>query len=251
MKFVLKEILRYYLKYLTKLALLIHRPTIVAIAGSANKTFVKEEIVRILKEKGIETRSNPKSFNTEIGLPLAILDLPSGYYSYKNWLPIIFKAPFSAIGRKKFPSVFVLELGVSVPGDMKYLLSVIKPDIAFITDITQKYLDAFGDMDELAGEYEYLIKKMRKNSIIALNCDNLRIGKMIKTAKRPVISFGFTSGSDWRVLEAEKIETGQIIKIKRNGDIKNYKINRFGSHHIYALLAGLIVNYYVCEEKKI
>ena len=50
MKIIFKIILQYYLKYITKLVLAIHRPTIIAIAGSTNKTFVKDEINRVLGE---------------------------------------------------------------------------------------------------------------------------------------------------------------------------------------------------------
>jgi UDP-N-acetylmuramyl pentapeptide synthase len=78
MKSFFKQLLKYYLKYITKLVLFIHKPVIIAVAGSTNKTFVRDEIRNILEKKGFSVRANPRSFNTEIGLPLAILDLPSG-----------------------------------------------------------------------------------------------------------------------------------------------------------------------------
>jgi UDP-N-acetylmuramoyl-tripeptide--D-alanyl-D-alanine ligase len=250
MKFVFKTILKYYLKYLTKLFLFIYRPTIIAIAGSTNKTFVKDEIVKVLKEKGIRAMSNPKNFNTEIGLPLAILNLESGYHSYKKWLPVIIKAPFNIL-RRKFPRVLVLELGVSEPGDMKYLLSIIKPKIAVITDITQRYLDAFGDMDELVGEYEYLARNIKKKGLVILNYDNLRVRNMAKITKGKIETFGLSDGADWRVVEINKSDNGQNVKVAREGKIVRHEIKKFGEHHVYSLLAGLIVKHYVEEKKKI
>jgi UDP-N-acetylmuramoyl-tripeptide--D-alanyl-D-alanine ligase len=248
MKFIFKTILKYYLKYITKLVLFIHRPTIIAIAGSTNKTFVKEEITKVLKEQGIDVRANPKSFNTEIGLPLAILYLPSGYNSYKQWLPIVMRA-FSRLWQKSFPRYLVLELGVSNPGDMKYLLSVIKPKIVVLTEITQRYLESFSDMDELVGEYEYLVKKTPITGFLILNYDNPRIKVMKKEAKGQVIYFGIKERADWQAKEIIKEKVGQIIKVNYQNVTQPYKINRFGQHHVYSLLIGLIIKHYVAKQR--
>ena len=250
MKKILKLLLQYYLKYITKLVLLIHRPAIIAIAGSTNKTFVKEEVSRVLRELGKNVRANPRSFNTEIGLPLVVLNLSSGYNSYRNWLPIIFKA-FLAIFQRNFPQYLVLELGVSDPGDMKYLLSIIKPRLAIITNITQRYLESFSDMDRLAGEYEYLAKK---SGIVALNYDNIKVRNMKEITNAPVKFFSIKNNNKisnlWQSVEINKTDKGQTVKISHNNILKEYKINRFGDHHVYNLLIGLIIKDYVKKEEK-
>ncbi|MCK4554365.1 hypothetical protein KAU19_05405 [Candidatus Parcubacteria bacterium] len=269
MKYLFKTILKYYLKYITKLVLLIHRPTIIAIAGSTNKTFVKEEVSRVLRELGKNVRANPRSFNTEIGLPLAILYLPSGYNSYKDWLPIISKA-FLAVpsallrtgSQRNYPDYLVLELGVSDPGDMKYLLSIIKPRLAIITDITQRYLESFSDMDRLVGEYECLVKKVKKNGLVILNYDNIRIRNLAKAARTSVEFFGLKNGAHWQATEINKSglarqsigvggeAQGQIIKVGHRDVINQHKIKRFGKHHVYSLLVGLIIKNYATKEEK-
>ena len=253
MKKIFKLLLKYYLKYITKLVLLIHRPVIIAIAGSTNKTFVKEEVSRVLRELGKNARANPRSFNTEIGLPLAVLNLSSGYNSYKNWLPIISKA-FLAIFQRNFPQYLILELGVSDPGDMKYLLSIIKPRLAIITNITQRYLESFSDMDRLAGEYEYLAKKAEKSGVVALNYDNIKVRNMKKITNAPVKFFSIKNNNKisnlWQSVEINKTDKGQTVKISHNNIFKEYKINRFGDHHVYNLLIGLIIKDYVKKEEK-
>jgi UDP-N-acetylmuramoyl-tripeptide--D-alanyl-D-alanine ligase len=248
MKLIFKTILKYYLKYITKLVLFIHRPTIIGIAGSTNKTFVKEEISRILKKQGIDVRANPKSFNTEIGLPLAILYLPSGYNSYRKWLPIIKKA-FFGLWQKNYPKYLILELGVSIPGDIKYLLTIIKPKIAIITDITQRYLESFSGMDELTEEYEYLARKIPKHGLLLLNNDNQRISTMSKSAQANIIFFGLKDGADWQAIKIEKNKLGHKIIVKHQKSIDQYEIGKFGQHHVYALLIGSIIKYYVAQSK--
>jgi len=249
MKLISKIILKYYLKYITKLVLLIHRPDIIVVAGSTNKTFVRDEVKKVLLSLGKSVRANPKNFNTEIGLPLAVLGLPSGYNSFKNWLPIIFKAP-SKIFVKNFPKYLILMLGTSDPGDIKYLLKIINPKIALITDITQRYLEGFSDLNELMGEYEYLVKKLPKNGLLALNNDNERIKKLSKFTKADTIYFGVNGGSMFKALEIKKTNYGQWVKIKQSDNTTvEHKINKFGLHHVYAFMIGLIIKKYVSQKE--
>jgi UDP-N-acetylmuramoyl-tripeptide--D-alanyl-D-alanine ligase len=248
MKIVFKKILQYYLKYIVKIILLIHRPFIIAIAGSSNKIFAKEKIISLLKEKGIDAYSNPKSFNTEIGLPLAILDLPSGYNSYADWLSTVLKAPIQ-IFKINFPKILVLELGISSPADMKFLLSIIKPDIGVITQITSRYLESFKNIGELLAEYEYFIKKMPKESLLVLNYDNLFIRKMANINKNKVLFFGFSDKADWQGKLLKKDAFGQKILIRHGEKKEEYNLKKYGEHHIYSLLISLIVKEYVSKKE--
>jgi len=249
MKSFLKFILKYYLKYLTKYVLMIHRPTIIAIAGSTNKTFVKDEINRRLREAGLTVRSNPRSFNTEIGLPLAILGLPSGFNTYKAWLPILFQAAKTILA-VNFPKYLVLELGISDQGDMKHLLSIIEPDIAVITDITQRYLEGFADMDELIGEYQLLAASIKEPGLLVLNNDNLRVSELKSLTRSQVVSFGLEAGADWRAVSINKTIVGQDFKIESATGHQHESIKCYGEHHLYAALAGKIIKNYVAEEAK-
>ena len=54
MKKIFKFIIERYLKFLTKIIIHRHRPLVVAVAGSSNKTFIKEQILAELKnEEGV------------------------------------------------------------------------------------------------------------------------------------------------------------------------------------------------------
>src|SRR4030042_1870380 len=137
MKLAFKKIVQYYLKLLTKFVLWRHQPFVIAVAGSTNKTTVKDYILKFLREKFGEknVRGNPKSYNTEIGLPLAILYLDSGESSAAKWLKILIQAKIRALFGQKFPKKLVLELGVEEKGAMKYLLGMVRPRIAIIINI--------------------------------------------------------------------------------------------------------------------
>ncbi|MFA6170938.1 MAG: Mur ligase family protein [Patescibacteria group bacterium] len=238
MKSSLKIALKYYLKIVARLALIIHRPTIIAIAGSTNKTIIKSQITSELSKER-EVRSNARGFNTEIGLPVAILSLPSGYGSYKAWFSVILRAPL-AIFDARFPKVLVLELGVSKPGDMKYLLSIIRPHIAIISDITQRYIGSFSNMGQLVKEYEYLLNHLRKNAVAVLNSDNMKIFEISKAVNCKKIFFGFGDDADFKVTECVAKLEKQSIRVSVGGEIKGYEISRPGRHQVYAALAAKI-----------
>ena len=242
MKPIFRPILKYYLKLIAKLVLVMRRPKIIVVAGSVNKTFVRDEIEKVLKKAGKSVRANPRNFNTDIGLPLAILNISSGYGSYSDWWPVIGKA-CRAIFQKNFPEYLVLELGVSQAGDMNYLLTIVKPEISVVTDITQRYLESFPSMNDLVAEYVCLAKKTKKTGAVILNADNLRVKELAKKASAQVVYFGETceDKKDWQIRETEKTETGQVIEIRHEEKTEKYDIPRFGRHHAFALAASLAV----------
>lgn len=262
MKALFKTILKYYLKYVTKFVLFLHRPKIIAVAGSTNKGFVKDEVRRVLREKGITVRANERNFNTEIGLPLAVLHLPSGYNSYRNWIPTILQS-LRCLFAMRFPDVLVLELGASGRGDMRHLLSIVRPTISIVTEITQRYMEAFSSMDHLMSEYELLARRTGPEGLIILNYDNVRLRRLLaKTKKRGrtrVISFGFAEGADWQAASVRRVESGEEFtvyhapkqegektretnkQIEKAGQEKRQAIPRYGRHNILAAVVGLIV----------
>lgn len=242
-RFLCKIILQYYLKVITKVVLFVHRPMVIVVAGSVNKTFVRDEVRRVLHTEKYRVRSNPKNFNTEIGLPLAILNIESGYNSYKRWVPAICAA-MRAVFQKDFPECLVLELGVAKKGDMRYLLSLVSPRITIITDITQRYIESFSGMDRLVHEYAYLVKKTPRNGNVILNWDNERVRALQNVATAPVTFFGFAVEDVEKHGKIEKISkdlNGINISMCYSGEKKNVHISRFGTHHAVASLIGWIV----------
>ncbi len=249
MKKISKLILKYYLKALARLALILHKPKIIVVAGSANKFFVKEDIKKELVSLKIKSKANPKNFNTEIGLPLSILDLPSGYNSLLAWIPAIKKAPWAIF--KKMPEFLILSLGTSNPGDMKYLMSIIKPDIAVITEINQRYLEGFENMDALVLEYEYLSQNIKKDGLLIYNNDNTRTRTLKNKTRAQIFSFGEKEGSDWKIIKKNKTLRGANFKLIHNRKTKDITLERFGQHHIYSKVISLIISDYVVRNKKI
>ncbi len=248
MKIFFKTILKCYLKYLTKLVLFVHRPTIIVVAGSMNKHFIKQEVKKILQRNKYSVRANPKNFNTEIGLPLAVLGLSSGYNSYYKWLPILFQA-LKSVFQTNFPQFLVLSLGSSDPGDIKYLLKIINPKIAIISDITQRYSENFDNVDQLLEEYIALIKKLKRDDALLLNDDDFKLKTLKDKTKSELITFGFSSSADCNAKIINRGVKGQDLEIEYQENKLNFNIKKFGKHHVYAKMIGVIIENKIISKK--
>ena len=250
MKKIFKSLIQYYLKILTKFVLWRHKPFIIAIAGSTGKTTVKEYILKFLREKypphrraggEEEARGNPRSYNTEIGLPLAILYLESGESSFWKWWKILVQAKIKAIFSRKFPSKLVLELGVDKKGDMKYLLEMVKPNIAIITNIEASFTYPNSSLDVIFDEMRTLVEKVPEKGIVLLNNDDARLRDLAGFSKAKVITYGLGEGS---LARAENLKTdieGQSFKFTFNNQQEEVKIKKYGRHFVYAWIVAKVV----------
>ncbi len=243
----LKSIVVFFLKWLAKIYLLRVRPQVIVIAGTTGRHWVKEAIVEALREKNFSVRANIKNFNAEIGLPLSILNLPSGEGSFWRWFNILFQAIKLVFNLKlKVPTsgeFLVLEMAVDRPDNMNYLLSIVKPKAAVFTSVTMIYQENFENLDEIADEYKKLIKALPWNGLTILNFDDERVKNLAKLVSCSVITYGLKPGADFSAKNIKKIVDGQEFKISINNQPAetSVKINRFGNHHIYASLVKIII----------
>lgn len=243
MKKVFKKIIQFYLKILSKIVLTRHNPEIIVIAGSTNKHTIKQEIKNILSDK-FSVRTGPKHYNAEIGVPLTIFGLESNSSKIKIWISIISKATKIALLSKTFPEKIILELGISHPNDMDYFLQIINPKIIILTDITPKYLDNFGTLDNEAREFSKLIKQTDDNGLILLNYDDLRIKNLKKFAKAKTLYYGKGKGSNFRALNIITKNNKQEFSLKYDDEYKKIILNKFGVHYVYAKLVGEAIKKY-------
>lgn len=119
---------------------------LVAVSGSAGKTTVKELTATILGRVG-PTAKNYKNFNNRIGLPLSMLEAGAD------------------------AAFWVMELGVSAPGEMEPLASIAEPDVAVIHNVGPAHLEALGDVAGVAAEKTRLFGALRPGGIALASMD--------------------------------------------------------------------------------
>lgn len=212
----MKTILQYILAQLSKSVVRKYQPQIIGITGSVGKTSAKEAIYTVLSSRWNVWKSQ-KSYNTEIGLPLTIINATNQYRDVVGWIREVFKAAGFLFKTKPYPKMLILEYGVQNPGDMDVLLHIAKPNVALVTSIgdTPVHIEFFKNADSVFLEKIKLIKCLRKSDYALLNCDDRRLANAKKFSKAEVIFYGFDECADMRV---ENLQL-RITKDAQLGDI--------------------------------
>lgn len=103
------------------------RGTVVAVTGSNGKTIVKEWIAA-LTPPGVKLFRSPKSYNSQIGVPLSVLMMAGD------------------------EDIAVIEAGISEPGEMERLERIVRPQIGVITNIGDAHQENFSSLGDKLGE---------------------------------------------------------------------------------------------------
>ena len=221
-----------------------HKPLVVAITGSLGKTSTREAIACILQQK-YKTRAAVKSFNTELGIPLAIFGIKD--YPGKNifsWLKVFTQAIWQRFGLVTFPQSLVLEMGIDKPGEMDRLLSLAQPDIGVLTGVGLSHAEFFESLESLASEKGKLLKAVKPNGVAIYNSDNNAAAEIANKLRVKTISYGQAQGSDIRLLSLdEEFSSKPITKavVSIDGTNMEFSLKSIGHTHVYAALAAIAV----------
>ncbi|MCE2483978.1 MAG: aminotransferase class I/II-fold pyridoxal phosphate-dependent enzyme [Desulfurellaceae bacterium] len=127
-----------YLRLLARIFLRRKKPLVIAITGSRGKTVTKRLLAELLAVR-YRVRTNPRSYNTEIGLPLAVLNVEIAPKSVWSVLHTLGRASWSALFSAAPVEILVVEFGVRQRGDMRRLVQTVRPDIAIVNTLTPSY----------------------------------------------------------------------------------------------------------------
>ncbi len=100
---------------------------VIAVTGSNGKTIVKEWLYQLLQPDKKIIRS-PRSYNSQVGVPLSVWMLDPSY------------------------DMAVFEAGISKPGEMSRLKAMIRPDVGIITNLKEAHQENFSSYEEKARE---------------------------------------------------------------------------------------------------
>lgn len=135
---------------------------IVGITGSNGKTVVKEWIYQLLLPSHAVTRS-PRSFNSQIGVPLSV------------WL------------MNEHTRIGLFEAGISEPNEMQALHDIIQPTIGVFTNLGSAHQENFTSMREKCLEK---MKLFQDAKTIVYPADDPVISEVITSECQPGAHFG-------------------------------------------------------------
>lgn len=137
----------------------------IGITGSNGKTILKEWLYQCLWNE-FPTVKSPKSFNSQIGLPLSLLQINSSH------------------------KLGIFEVGISKPDEMEKLENIFHPQIGLLTHIGTAHAANFSSEEELIDEK---IKLFKDSEVIIYNGDHSLVDEKIKKiySEKKLISYGF------------------------------------------------------------
>ncbi len=247
MKSFLKSVIQSVLILEARLVLAKYKPKIVAITGSVGKTSTKDAIYTALKDK-FNTRKSQKSFNSEIGIPLTILNCENGWANPFLWIRNFIEGFLLIIFRSKYPEILVLEIGADRPGDIRRVSKWIKPDVVVFTAIgkTPVHVEYFKDSDELVKEKSYLVSALKETGTLIYIEDDEKAHLAKEKTKAKRYSFGLGDGSYFKASNYEisydnsDRPTGINFRIDYEGNSVPFNlIGAIGKQHIYPILGAI------------
>jgi UDP-N-acetylmuramoyl-tripeptide--D-alanyl-D-alanine ligase len=109
---------------------------VVGITGSVGKTSTKDILAAMLRRQR-RTVANRENYNTDIGLPLTVLEAPMD------------------------TEALVLEMGMRGPGQIAELTAIAQPDVAVITSVAPVHLELMGSIEAIAAAKAELVAGLR------------------------------------------------------------------------------------------
>lgn len=157
----------------------------ISVTGSNGKTIVKEWLHFMISKNECVFRS-PKSYNSQVGVPLSILMLKDVYGSA------------------------IFEAGMSLPGEMKRLEQMIVPDVGIFTNIGNAHQVNFATVDEKLNEKLDLFEN---TSLIIYSSNQVTVENSIKKrfgSAKKLFSWGNKETDDLKVSFLKKAQTTEI-----------------------------------------
>ena len=151
---------------------------VIGITGSNGKTVVKEWLHQLLSPDRVTVRS-PRSYNSQIGVPLSVWRMDER------------------------DELAILEAGISQPGEMKALEAIIKPTIGILTNIGGAHQENFFSLQDKCQEKLDLFKGC---DVLIYNGDDEFISGCVAKSLLPAREIAWSRRDMERPLYISKIE---------------------------------------------
>ncbi len=195
---------------------------VVAITGSTGKTSTRDILAALLagpaaagsaakhgQAGGLRTVASPENFNTEIGLPLAVLAAPAG------------------------TEALVLEMAMRGPGQIAELTAVAEPDVGVIVNVGPVHLELLGSIEAIAAAKAELIEGLAAGRSVVVPAAEPLLGPYLRTDVH-VLTFG--DGGDVALIERRS--DGRVLIAHEGEEIELWP-SFAQAHHLRNLLAAV------------
>jgi UDP-N-acetylmuramoyl-tripeptide--D-alanyl-D-alanine ligase len=192
---------------------------VVGITGSVGKSTTKEMIAEVLGMR-YRTLKSPGNLNNEIGLPLSVLRLGSGYERA------------------------VLEMGFYVPGEIAFLCEIALPQIGVVTNVGTVHAERAGSQEAIAKGKAELVQALppAPQGVAVLNYDDPWVKPMALQTKARVFYYGLDPTADLWADEVEGLGLDGIrFRLHYGEEALHVHIPLIGQHSVHTALRAAAV----------
>ena len=197
----------------------VFKGNVIGITGTNGKTTSKQILSNLLSYSH-ETHKTVGNKNNHIGVPFSMLNMDNRYKSS------------------------VIEMGTSQLGEIKNLTSLVKPEIAAITNVSAGHLEGLKDTDSIANEKGDILNFYGSEGVAVLPRDSGFFNYWCdKTNAKKIVSFGFHKDSEFKVISPTiDIENNLTsFQLEHRGLIEEFSINGVGIHNTLNAAMGLAI----------
>lgn len=190
------------------------RVKVIGITGSVGKTTTREAVAQVFRRK-FRTLESPRNYNSEIGLPIAMLGLDADH----EWA--------------------VLEIGPYDQQEMTLLCDIAKADVGLVTNVGPTHLERFGSIEATTEIKGTLVATLPASGVAILNADDERTLSMGQRADATVVTYGLSSSADVRASDiASHGLDGLSFTLHYESAAVAVRTPLAGAHHVMTALAA-------------
>ena len=183
----------------------------IGITGSSGKTTTKEITAAIIScEKN--TVMNKGNLNSETGLPLSVFEIRSNH------------------------EAGVFELGMNRAGEILEITSVLKPNIAAVTNIGTAHIEYFGTKDKILNEKKSIFNYLKNNDIAIIPADDEYASQLAEGVTAKISYYGEKSFNELESTRSLGLEGTEIVWA---GEKIHFALP--GKHNLHDAMAAIAI----------
>lgn len=190
---------------------------VIGITGSVGKTTVKE-LTSVVLGKRFKTWKSRGNYNSDIGLPLTLLDMPLDVERV------------------------VVEMGMTRAGEITELAAIVRPDVGVVTNVGTAHMEQLGSIERIADAKAELVASLPAGGIAILNGDDERVRAMASRTQGHVHVYGLQPEF---TLWADQIQShgldGISLRFHHGRESVAARLPLLGRHSVHSALAAASV----------
>jgi UDP-N-acetylmuramoyl-tripeptide--D-alanyl-D-alanine ligase len=202
-----------------------HGCRVVGITGSTGKTSTKDILLALAQPAfGGRVHANRENFNTEVGLPLTVLEAPAD------------------------TELMVLEMAMRGMGQIRELARIARPDVGVITNIGPVHLELVGTVERVAEAKAELIRELGPGAACVVPAAEEALRPHLRSDVR-VLTFAAPgaagveavagAAADVRALTVEPRGAGLRVEVAAGSERATLDFNFSQAHNVTNALAAV------------